>query len=166
MKTMKRWIGLAVLLSAFTVTFVGPVGCAGGPKVSETSVYEGDNFLFQSEKLTVQSHELFVEFYKWEKQWRDILPVEVSRIADYMRLNEEKWINSANALHDTYVANKTPANKAAYEQALAYIRTALGQATFYLLQQRAKAPNSGLAPEATLKALGITPVAPPPVPVP
>lgn len=166
MKRMTKWIGLALLGLALSTTVVTQTGCAGGPKVSETSVYEGDNFLFQSEKLTVQAHELFVEFYKWEKEWRAVLPVEVSRIADYMRLNEEKWLSSAHALHDTYVQNKTPANKAAYEQALAYIRTALGQASFYLLQQRTKAPNSGLAPEATLKALGIQPVAPPAPPVP
>jgi hypothetical protein len=164
MKTMKKWIGLAVFLSAFAITAVAPTGCAGGPKVSDTSVYQGDTFLFQSEKLTVQAHELFLAFYRWEKDWRQVLPASVSRAADFCRLNEEKWINSANALHDTYVANKTPENKALYEKALAFIRTGLGQAAFYMLDQKAQAPNNGLAPDATLKAIGVAAVAPPPVP--
>lgn len=164
MKTMKRWIGLAVLLLAFTVPFVGPTGCAGGPKVSETSVYAGDNFLFQSEKLTVQAHELFVTFYRWEKEWRQFLPVQVSRAADFARLNEQKWANTANAFHDAYVATPTAANKDAYQLAINELRAALNQAAFYMLNYKANAPNSGLAADATLKTLGIAPVAPPPGP--
>lgn len=161
MKTMKRWIGLAVLLSAFTVTFVGPVGCAGGPKVSDTSVYAGDNFLFQSEKLSVQTHELFLTFYRWEKDWRQVLPVEVSRLADYGRLNEQKWANTVNAVHDAYVATPTAANKDKYQLAINELRAVLNQMQFYMVNAKAKAPNSGLAPDSTLKAIGVAPVASP-----
>lgn len=163
MNTMKRWIGLAVLLLAFTVPLVGPVGCAG-PKVSQTSVYAGDNFLYQSEKLTVQAHELFLTFYQWEKDWRQVLPVQVSRAADFCRLNEKKWADTANAFHDAYVATPTAAHKDAYQLAINELRAGLNQAAFYMMSLKAKAPNSGLAPDATLKALGIAPVAPPPAP--
>lgn len=165
MKTMKRWIVLAVLLSAFTVTFVGPIGCAGGPKVSQTSVYAGDNFLFQSERLSVQAHELFLTFYRWEKDWRQVLPVQVSRAADFCRLNEKKWADTVNAAHDAYVATPSDQGKKdAYQLAINELRVGLNQAAFWMTDLRAKAPNTGLAPDATLKALGIAPVAPPPVP--
>lgn len=167
MNTMKRWIGLAVLLSAFTVTFVGPVGCAGGAKVSKTSVYAGDNFLFQSEKLSVEMHDLFLTFYRWEKEWRPFLPAEVSRMADYGRLNEQKWANTVNALHDAYVATPTPTNKDKYQLAINELRAVLNQMAFYMVSSKAAAPNKGLAPDATLKALGVAPVAPaaaPPAP--
>lgn len=165
MKRMKQWIGLAVLLSAFTVTFVGPVGCAGGPKVSQTSVYAGDNFLFQSEKLSVEAHDLFLTFYRWEKDFRAVLPVQVSRAADFARQNEKKWADTVNAAHDAYVATPgDPGKKDAYQLAINELRAALNQAAFYMVDLKAKAPNSGLAPDATLKAIGVAPVAPPPVP--
>lgn len=155
-------IYLAAVIIPAGVIYSGIIlatGCAGGPKVSQTSVYAGDDFLFQSERLTVQAHELFLTFYRWEKQYRNILPVEVSRAADFARLNEKKWIDTANALHDAYAATPTPANKDKYQLALNEIRAALGQATFYMAQasRTGEAPNAGIAPEAKLKAIGVAP---------
>jgi hypothetical protein len=165
MKKMKQWIGLAVLLSAFTVTFVGPVGCAG-TGVSKTSVYAGDNFLFQTEKLSVQAHELFLEFYRWEKDNRAALPVSVSRAADFARQNEKTWAGTLNAAHDAYVNTPTAENKDKLVLALNLLKTALNQAAFYMLDNKATAPNAGLdkANGETLKALGIKPTPPPPTP--
>lgn len=158
MKRMTQTIGLVlVALALFTVPFTG-TGCAGGG-VSRTSVYQGDNFLFQTEKLSVQAHDLFLEFYRWEKEWRNVLPVSVSRAADFARLNEEKWAHSLNAAHDAYVATPSAENKDKLQLALNLMKTALNEAAFYMLTEKSRAPNSGLDKQngATLKALGIQP---------
>lgn len=165
MKRLKNIVGLAfVALALFTVT-VTQTGCTG-TGVSKTSVYAGDNFLFQTEKLSVQVHELFLEFYRWEKANRPILPVSVSRAADFARQNEKTWAGSLNAAHDAYVATPTAENKDKLVLALNLLKTALNQAAFYMLDQKANAPNEGLdkANGETLKALGIKPTPPPPVP--
>jgi hypothetical protein len=158
MKRMTKYVGLAlVALALFTVPF-GLTGCAGGG-VSRTSVYQGDSFLFQTEKLSVQAHDLFLEFYRWEKEWRNILPVSVSRAADFARLNESKWAGSLNAAHDAYVATPTAENKDKLQLALNLLKTALDQAAFYMVANKELAPNQGLDKEnnKTLKALGLEP---------
>lgn len=159
MKTMRKTVGLLLMAAAlFTVTII-PTGCAGGGGVSRTSVYQGDNFLFQVEKISVTAHELFLEFYRWEKDNRSVLPVSVSRAADFARLNEKKWADTLNAAHDAYVATPTAQNKDKLQLALNLLRTGLNQAAFYMATHRSVAPNSGLdkANGATLKTLGIVP---------
>lgn len=148
-----------LILCALALLAMSAGGCAGGT-VSRTSVYAGDNFLFQAEKLSVQAHELFLDFYRWEKDFRAVLPVEVSRAADFCRLNEKKWADTANAFHDAYVAVPSAENKNKYQLAISLIRTGLGQAAFYMIDQKTKAPNNGLAPPAVLKAIGVEPVRP------
>lgn len=159
-----KYFGLALTVLALSTFALVETGCASGG-VSKTSVYGGDDFLFQSEKLSVQAHALFQEFYRWEKNFRSVLPVEVSRAADFCRLNEEKWANTLNAAHDAYVATPTAANKDKLQLALNLLKTALDQAAFYMTDQKAVAPNAGLdkANGQTLRSLGIEPT-PPPVP--
>jgi hypothetical protein len=158
-------IGLACIALALSTAVVTQTGCAGGG-VSRTSIYQGDNFLFQTEKLSVQAHDLFLEFYRWEKEWRDSLPVSVSRAADFARLNEKKWADSLNAAHDAYVATPTAENKDKVQLALNLLKTALNQAAYYMVAHKSIAPNTGLdkANGETLKPLGLKPVPPPPVP--
>jgi len=158
MKKLFKTLAFAVFSAAlFVLPLAGPTGCAGGPTVSKTSVYKGDSFLFQAEKLQLQAHDLFVAFYRWEKLWRSVLPVSVSRAADFCRLNEEKWMNAINAAHDAYVASPSDANKNALDAALNIVKAELDQLAFYMLEQKKAAPNAGLAPPAVMKELGLAP---------
>jgi hypothetical protein len=107
-------------------------------------VYHGDTVLYQTENAINTAHESFIEFYRWEKQYRDILPVEVSRAADRMRLNEQQWIGTANALHDAYVATPSPENKDKLLLASNLLQTALHEAAAYMVASKKAAPNNGL----------------------
>lgn len=159
MKSIRSSFLFAIVLAAVLVSPIGPTGCSGGPKVSETSVYAGDNFLFQVEKISVQAHDLFLEFYRWEKDNRTVLPVSVSRAADFARSNEKKWADTLNAAHDAYVATPSAQNKDKVQLALNLLKTGLNQAAFYMVANKSVAPNSGLdkANGETFKALGIEP---------
>lgn len=131
-------IGLALLC------VTAPTGCSK-TTLSPNGVYHGDQFLYQSEKIIVGAHQNFQTFLKWELEWRWILPVEVSRAADVIRLNEKKWIDTANAFHDAYVASPTPENKEKFQLSLNIINAALSEAAKYLRDHKSKAPNNGLA---------------------
>lgn len=125
---------LAILLpSAGCKTTLAPEG-----------VYQGDTVLYNAENAIATAHDTFVEFYKWEQQFRAVLPVEVSRAADFMRLNEKKWITTANAFHDAYVATPTPENKDKLELSINLLQTALREAAAYMLAAQQVAPNQGL----------------------
>lgn len=160
MKTMKRWIGPA----AFALALVCLVACAGCAKttLAPGGVYQGDTFLYQSENLINTAHDNFLVLYRWEQQFRTALPAEVSRAVDYCRLNEKKWLDTANAAHDAYV--KTPSDqgkKDAFQLALNEISTALQQAAGYMIAAKNVAPNNGLP---NVKPLGtsLSPPAPKP----
>lgn len=131
-------IGLAILLVGI------PTGCTK-TTLSPNGVYHGDTFLYQSEKVIVGAHQSFQTFLQWELEYRAILPVEVSRAADVIRLNERKWIDTANALHDAYVASPTPENKDKFQLALNIIGAGLDEAAKYLSKNKSSAPISGLS---------------------
>lgn len=132
-------IGLALVMTLALLTS----GCQN-QRLAPDGPYKGDAVLYNAENAINTAHETFLEFYRWEKQFRDVLPVEVSRAADYMRLNEEKWITTANNFRDAYANTPTEENKDKLQLSVNLIRTALREAAAYMLASQKVAPNAGL----------------------
>lgn len=127
-----------VLLVAFACLL--PMGCQTA-KVTPNGVYQGDQFLYNVEKTILSAHNEFRNFLQWELNFRAVLPVEVSRAADVIRLNEKKWLDSANALHDAYVAAPTAANKDKLQVTFNLIDSALAEALKYQKANKKVAPG-------------------------
>jgi hypothetical protein len=140
MKLQKLMTSL-LLVCAFMC--VAATGC-NKTTLAPDGIYQGDKTLYQAENAINTAHENFVEFYRWEKQYRDILPVEVSRAADYMRQNEQQWIGTANALHDAYEKTPTAENKDKLALSVNLLQTALHEAAAYMVAAKKAAPNDGL----------------------
>lgn len=143
MNITKRWLASVLLVCAFLVA-AGPVGCSK-TTLSKDGVYQGDTFLYQAEKTITNADKDMSDFVAWERLHRAVLPVEVSKSADVIRLNQKKWIDSAHALRDAYVASPTVENKDKFQLALTLVRTALLEAVKYMDDNKSIAPNQGLS---------------------
>jgi hypothetical protein len=140
---MKRFTQIIGLLALATICFVGPAGC-NKSTLAPAGVYQGDKILYNADKAITTTYKQFDTFLKWELQYRSVLPVEVSRAADTIRLNAKKWIDSASALRDAYAAQPNPANRDKLQLALDLIDTAFDEAVKYMAANQANAPNKGL----------------------
>lgn len=143
MKRLKNIIGLAFMTLALLTITVIPMGCAHN--LAPDGVYQGDKFLYESENTINTFHDTAREFLIWEMNARAVLPVEVSRAADFIRKNEEGWLNTAHAAHDAY--QKTPGDpntKDKLQLSLNLLQAALREAAAYMLAQQKVAPNNGL----------------------
>jgi hypothetical protein len=147
MKMRMKQIGLA--LFALVLFAGGPSGCKSS-RLDPKGVYQGDKFLYEAENAIVTAHDTFRQFLQWELSFRSVLPPEVSRAADFVRLNEEKWISTASALRDAYERTPSPEAKDRLQLSINLIRTALHEAASYMVSNKSRAPNEGLK--------GITPV--------
>lgn len=134
MNIAKRWLASILLVCSFLVA-AGPVGCSR-TTLSPDGVYQGDNFLYNTEKTIVTAYKSFDAYLKWEETYRAVLPVEVSRSADVIRANGKKWIDTAHAFRDVYVQNPTTENRDKLLLTLNLIDTALAEATKYLAQYK------------------------------
>lgn len=104
-------------------------GCAG--HLATNTVYGDDIYLYRAEKATNDGYKLLDTFLKWEERSRAVLPPEVSRAMDRIRVGMEQWFNSAYAMRDAYVANKTAENRSKLDSALNLIETAITEAIGY-----------------------------------
>lgn len=144
MKILKPFTQYIAIL-ALTIGLASPIGpIACKTRLSETGVYQGDVFLYQAEKTILTAHESFRAFLMWELNFRPVLPVEVSRTADVIRLNEKKWLDAVNAMRDTYVAQPSLVNKDRFQATLNLITSALAEASKFMVENKKEAPNSGL----------------------
>lgn len=143
MRKIKSSLSLIILMALTAVMLVGPTGC-GKTTLSTNGVYHGDVFLYNTEKAIVTANGEFQKFLHWEFTYRSILPAEVSQAADFIRKNEKTWEDTANALHDAYVATPTADNKDKLTLALNLISTGLDQAATYMAAQKTNAPNAGV----------------------
>lgn len=141
---MKKITQIIGLLSLAVLLVAIPAGC-GNSTLAPAGLYHGDKTLYAAEKATTSAYKEFQTFVKWEAEWRAVLPVEVSRSADVVRANAKKWIDSAGALRDAYVRTPTAENKDKLELTLNIIDTALREAVKYMSDNKAIAPNNGLA---------------------
>jgi hypothetical protein len=155
---MKR-IKSVVTVIVFAIAMLG-IGLAAGcakTTLAPNGVYQGDTFLYQAENTINIAHDSFKTFLQWETTYRSVLPVEVSHAADYVRLNEQKWISSANALHDAYKNTPTAENKDKFQLALNIIDTALHEAAGYMIGAKANAPNNGLPNVKSISSVSAPP---------
>ncbi len=133
---------IMVLATAMLGVGLG-VGCANR-NLDPTGVYQGDRVLYESENAINTFHKSVVDFLVWEKDFRAVLPVEVSRAADFLRINEPKLLNTAHALHDAYVRTPTVENKDKLQLTINILRSALSEAAVYMTSNKKVAPNNGL----------------------
>lgn len=132
-------------MAFFAVAFISTSLTTGCAHKLEPGVYQGDKFLYESENAINTFHEIVREFLIWEMGARTVLPAEVSRAADFIRLNEKKWLNTAHAAHDAYV--QTPGDPNAKQRlmlSLNLLKTALREAAAYMAASKRVAPNNGL----------------------
>ncbi len=142
MKKLKN-IGLAfMIMLAFTAVTIS-TGCAS-KNLDPTGVYQGDRVLYEAENAINTFHATARTFLVWEKDFRSVLPVKVSRAADFIRLNEQRWLDSAHALHDAYVRTPTVENKDKLQLGINLLRSALNEAAVYMAASEKVAPNNGL----------------------
>lgn len=130
---MKRVNRRSFLLSVFCSLILLLPGCA---VLDKSGPYGGDTLLFNADQTITAGYSTLRTFVKWEKDNRDALAAwpEVRKSADHVRLNAQRWIDSAIALRERYAANKTQANRNALTDGLRVIRTAMTEATKYLNQ--------------------------------
>ncbi len=139
---MNKLIGSAfialTLLSAITFS-----GCATG-RLAPGGVYNGDAFLYEAENTINTAHETFREFLIWETAFRNLLPEEVSKAADFIRVNEHRWLSSAHSFRDVYALSPTLERRDKLQLSLSLIQTALREAASYMAASKKVAPNNGL----------------------
>jgi hypothetical protein len=139
MRKIRQIIGLALTTLALVSLAIGTSGC-NKTTLDPAGVYQGDKILYTAEKTITTSYQTFDSFLKWETAYRQLLPVEVSRAADVIRLNAKKWIESASTLRDTYVAQPTGPNRDKLNETLNLIESALLEASKYMTDFKAVAP--------------------------
>ena len=125
---------LAISLSIFSGS-----GCK--TTLDPAGVYQGDQMLYLAEKAVTTAYGTFHDYVSWELKYRALLPVEVSRSADFVRLNAKKWTDSASALRDAYVANPTKDTRDNLGSVLSLIDAALSEAAKYQTKYKAIAPK-------------------------
>jgi hypothetical protein len=144
---MKRFTQVIGLMALAVCCMFGPAGCSKST-LAPAGVYQGDKVLYNADKTITTTYKSFETFLKWETQYRAVLPVEVSRAADTIRLNAKKWIDTAGNLRDAYAAQPTAANRDKLKLALDLIDTAFDEAVKYMAANQSNAPNKGLTPPA------------------
>lgn len=95
-----------------------------------------DKVLYDADLTITTAYDVMHTFVKWEFDNRPALKAvpEVTRAADSIRTNARKWLSSAIALRETYAANPNEANRDNLATALGLLRTAMTEATKYLVQ--------------------------------
>lgn len=127
MKTFKLFFLLALVGLFF---FAGPVGCSH--TLQKGGVYQGDKVLYEADKAISAAYATAHAFVKWEYENRNTLPVEVSKAADVIRANAERWISSATSLRDIYARTRSVEDAKHLEAALDVLAGALEQAQLYM----------------------------------
>lgn len=127
---MRQKIQLIPLLAA--LAFLSACGT-----LDPSGPYKGNKVLYDADQVIATSYDLLHTFVTWEFQNRAALASqpEVTKYADYIRVNAPKWFTTAVALRDTYKTASTSANASALSTALQVLQTAVAQATGYLATQ-------------------------------
>lgn len=122
MKKLLFLIPLLFLAACSTVTTDGP--------------YKGDTFLYHVDKTIKSAYVITDEFLKLEMGLRladHPLPPEVTQAADKIRADFPRWLASAKAFRDAYLANPNQENKNALMKSLDMLQLLSNQALQYLI---------------------------------
>lgn len=111
-------------------------GCGGCSTLAPEGVYGSDKLLYETDKLIVDSYQIFDAFLKLEKENRDALfklEPKIKAAADKIRADGPKWIQSAIAMRDAYKSQPGTDTKTALEAALGLLRTGMSEAINYTI---------------------------------
>lgn len=124
------------LIGVLLLTTLFSIGCQ--TTLAPGGAYNGDVILYQTDKAITTAYTNFDEFLKFELQFRSSLPVEVSRVADTIRKNAQKWISSAQSLREAYAADPSIGNKDKLSTAVNVIQAALSESAKYMKTYKPK----------------------------
>jgi hypothetical protein len=129
-----------ILLGLIIPALALSTGCRA---LAPDGAYSGDQVLYHAELTITTSYDVLHTFVAWEKENRAALVQwpDVKKSADTIRRGAPHWFKTAHALRDAYLAAPTPDNRAALERILKVLRTALGEAAFYMSQAAQPAPT-------------------------
>lgn len=142
---MKRKFGsfLAAILIAVPPSFLGgafvagvmTVGCKSR-NLDPAGVYQSDKTLYNADKTIVEAYDVMDAFVRFEYNNRQALAStpEVSKAADEIRRNAQKWVKSAIGLRDAYAGSPTPENRSKLDDAIRVLRQAITDAQRYISQ--------------------------------
>lgn len=124
---MKKFALMGLACASLMFTGCGTTTLQSGGAYTDKTLYTADQTI-------TTSYTVFDTFLKWELTNRAALASvpEVTKFADSIRVNAQKWFSTAEALRDTYAANPTGTNANNLNAAVALISTALAQASQYI----------------------------------
>lgn len=131
MKRNTMMLALTLVLSVVAFT-----GCQ--TNLDKEGIYKGDKVLYNSDKTITTSYRVLHAFVKWEMDYRELLPPEVTKAADAVRRDSRKWINSAIALREAYAINPSEENKLNLQKSLEVLDVALAQISKYMAANQVK----------------------------
>jgi hypothetical protein len=137
---------ILLLLFAFAAVFTG---CQS--TLDKSGPYAGDQILYNADQTIATAYDVLDTFVHWEKANQSSLPKSVHDSAEKIRVNAPGWFKSATNLRKAYVAEPTPENRLKLSNAVGILRTALTEATGYLIENNAR--TSALALPGSFPAL-------------
>lgn len=95
-----------------------------------------DKTLYDADMAITTGYDVLHNFVTWEYQNRAALQTfpAITQAADNVRANARTWISSAIALREAYAANPIKDNADKLQAAIDIIRSAMTEATKYLVQ--------------------------------
>ncbi len=132
MKAMRRYVDVTVLAVCIAALGVGIHGCG---TLDPAGVYHGDKLLYDAELAIPTSKDILQSFVKWEYDNRSALAgrPEIRKSADNVRAHAKQWIQTAINLTESYKTNATAENRDAMVKAIGILRTALVEASGYMI---------------------------------
>jgi hypothetical protein len=143
MNFRKLLLTVLIAVSTFaapTALMIAPAVLSGCRNIDPAGVYRGDKVLYNADKTIVDSYDILHAFVTFEFENREALKAtpDVANAADQIRLNAQKWTDSAIALRDAYVASPTPENRSKLEDGVRVLRQAMTQAQNYMKKTKVK----------------------------
>jgi len=129
MKKLNRSFLALMLMAVMAIAFTG---CKA--TLDPTGVYHGDAVLFKADQTIGLAYKTLNGFVTWEYKNRETLAKypEVTKAADFVRLNARDWFLKAVQARELWKAVKSPENQSALETAIGVLDIALKDATTWM----------------------------------
>lgn len=123
---------LVLILVLFAVAFSG---CQ--THLTPGGAYKDDKVLYETDKTIVTTYAALDSFLKWEHDNRATLSKfpEIRKVADEIRDNAPRWMQSAMNLREAYAAAPSQQSRDALYKSLAVLREALREAALHMAKQ-------------------------------
>ena len=90
-----------------------------------------DPVVVQAERFTELSLDVFDGFLRWQRANEDTLGCDVKQVADRIRRDGQRWLESARAMTKAYKQNRTPENKANLDTYMWVLRVSVDEVQNY-----------------------------------